>query len=46
MKKLRYWFEFVFVSFFAWLIPLLPLPLLHGIAKLLSWIVYHLDRKR
>jgi Kdo2-lipid IVA lauroyltransferase/acyltransferase len=45
MKKLRYWLEFVFVSFFAWLIPLLPLPLLHGIAKLLGWIVYHIDRK-
>ena len=45
LKKLRYWFEFIFVALFARVVPLLPLRLLHSLAAVLGWLVYHLDRR-
>ena len=45
IKRVRYWFEFVFIALFARIVPLLPLCLLHGLASLLGWLVYHLDRR-
>jgi KDO2-lipid IV(A) lauroyltransferase len=45
IKRVRYWFEFVFIALFARIVPLLPLRLLHGLASLLGWLVYHLDRR-
>ena len=45
IKRVRYWFEFVFVALFARIIPLAPLRLLHGLASVLGWLVYHLDRR-
>jgi lauroyl/myristoyl acyltransferase len=44
-KKIRYWFEFVFVVCFARIIPLAPLRVLHGLAWILGWAFYHLDRR-
>jgi KDO2-lipid IV(A) lauroyltransferase len=45
IKKVRYWFEFVFVTLFARLVPLLPFRSLHWIATVLGWLLYHLDRR-
>ena len=45
LKRIRYWFEFVFLALFSRIIPLLPLSLLRGIAAALGWLVYHLDRR-
>jgi Kdo2-lipid IVA lauroyltransferase/acyltransferase len=45
IKTVRYWFEFFFVSLFARIIPLAPLSLLRGLASVLGWLVYHLDRR-
>jgi KDO2-lipid IV(A) lauroyltransferase len=44
-KKLRYWFEYIFIALFARIVPLLPLRLLHGLAATLGWLVYYLDRR-
>lgn len=44
-KRVRYWFEFVFLTLFARLVPLLPFRSLHWIAIGLGWLVYHLDRR-
>jgi lauroyl/myristoyl acyltransferase len=45
IKKVRYWFEYAFLTLFARVVPLLPLSFLHGIAAVLGWLVYHLDRR-
>jgi lauroyl/myristoyl acyltransferase len=45
IKRFRYWLEFVSVALFARIIPLAPLRLLHGLASVLGWLVYHLDRR-
>jgi KDO2-lipid IV(A) lauroyltransferase len=45
IKRVRYWFEFIFLALFARLVPLLPLKLIHGIATVISWPVYYLDRR-
>jgi Kdo2-lipid IVA lauroyltransferase/acyltransferase len=45
IKRVRYWFEFVFLSLFAGIVPLLPFRCLRWIADGLGWLVYHLDRR-
>ncbi|MBV9873884.1 MAG: hypothetical protein JO025_04075 [Verrucomicrobia bacterium] len=45
IKRVRYWFEFFFVSLFARIVPMAPLRLLRGLASVLGWLVYHLDRR-
>src|SRR5258708_36079717 len=44
-KKIRYWFEYIFVALCARIVPLVPLRLLHGLVATLGWLVYYLDRR-
>jgi lauroyl/myristoyl acyltransferase len=45
VKKFRYWLEWFFVSFFAWLIPMIPLAVLRVLADLAGTIFYLADRR-
>jgi KDO2-lipid IV(A) lauroyltransferase len=45
IKRVRYWFEFVFLSLFAGIVPVLSFRSLRWIANGLGWLVYHLDRR-
>ena len=45
MKRARYWIEWLLVSFFARIIPLIPLPLLRLISEFAAWLVFLLDKK-
>jgi KDO2-lipid IV(A) lauroyltransferase len=45
VKRARYWIEWLLVSFFARIIPLLPFTLLRLIAELAALLVFLLDKK-
>jgi Kdo2-lipid IVA lauroyltransferase/acyltransferase len=45
MKRVRYWIEWLFVSFFARLIPLMPLNLLRSISEFVASLVFFFDAK-
>jgi KDO2-lipid IV(A) lauroyltransferase len=45
LKRLRYWLEWFSVKIFAGIIPLLPLAVVRGLARLAGAVVYRLDRK-
>ncbi len=45
LKRIRYWFEWIGVSFFARLIPSLPLPLVRLLASLAGALYYRFDAK-
>ena len=45
MKKVRYWLEWLFVSGFARLIPLIPFGLLRMLADFAGWVFYLADRR-
>src|ERR1700751_2686786 len=45
IKRFRYWLQIFSVALFARIITLAPLRLLHGLASVLGWLVYHLDRR-
>jgi len=45
LKRFRYWLEWFSVKIFAGIIPLLPLGVVRGLARLAGAAVYRLDRK-
>jgi len=45
VKKVRYWLEWLFVSGFARLIPLIPFGLLRMLANFAGWVFYLADRR-
>jgi Kdo2-lipid IVA lauroyltransferase/acyltransferase len=45
VKKVRYWLEWLFISGFARLIPLIPFGLLRMLADFAGWVFYLADRR-